>query len=399
MAVDEKKSNQVPNQYLGYSLQEQRALARLLTSDPCSFVSVEVFDDVGVIFPGGLQLAEQGKSFHSSNPVSDRSKNLWKTFSNWIDNQENGLVDIERTHFVIYTFKPYNGEIVDGFSSAHSIKEATEALNLARKKLWGDGLDYPLKNNLSDSIRPYVNRVLNADQMVVTKIIMNFTLENGSGHSSEDLKDLFKKKFIPDELIDLLLIHCLGWVKEKLNTLIEQGQPGVLSEEEFRLASTAYLRRIDRRTVLHSFAIKPNQDEIDTALRELRIYIQQLDLIDCDDDEKIRAVIDFMKAESDRTMWSVNGTVDEESFDEYEEGLVRTWEFIRKKMVLELGDRSEIEKGKATYYNCSLHKAKLEGIDVPDHFTPGSFHALADAERVGWHPEYKFLLQNKPGEE
>ena len=57
-------------------------------------------------------------------------------------------------------------------------------------------------------------------------------------------------------------------------------------------------------------------NEIDSALKEFKIYIQQLDLVDCDDDEKIRAVIDFMKAGSDRTTWSINGTVDEESFDD-----------------------------------------------------------------------------------
>jgi hypothetical protein len=399
MANVAKKSNQVPYQYLGYSLQVQRALARLLTTEPCSFVSLEVFEDVGVILPGGEQLAEQGKSFHTSNPVSDHAVNLWKTLSNWIDNLESGLVDGEKTQFVIYTFQPFHGEIVDNFSSARSLNESIMALGEAKRKLWGDGLDYPLKNGVSESIRPYVNRVLGADQKLIAKIIMNFSLESGSGKTTDDLKELIKKKFVPDEVVDEVLLHCLGWVKEKYDTLIEQGQPAILSEEEFRRNSTAFLRLIDRRTVLYSLAKRPEQNEIDSALKEFKIYIQQLDLVDCDDDEKIRAVIDFMKAESDRTTWSVNGTVDEESFDDYEEGLVSTWEYTQKKVSIELGNRSDIDRGKATYYHCSLYRAKLEGIDLPEHFTRGSFHALADVERLGWHPNYLSLLKRKTSDE
>ena len=68
MAHRLKNNTEVPGQFLGYSLQAQRVLARLLSTDPCAFVSLEVFDDVGVEYPGGDQLAEQGKSFRDQTP-------------------------------------------------------------------------------------------------------------------------------------------------------------------------------------------------------------------------------------------------------------------------------------------------------------------------------------------
>jgi hypothetical protein len=46
-----------------------------------------------------------------------------------------------------------------------------------------------------------------------------------------------------------------------------------------------------------------------------------------------------------------------------------------------------------------MHDALLEGLALPPHFTPGSFHALSDRTVIGWHPNYKILLQEKREEE
>lgn len=387
-----KKNTEVPGQFLGYSLQEQRVLARLLSSDPCAFVSLEVFDDVGVVFPGGDQLAEQGKSFHDSNPVSDRAKDLWKTFSNWIDGIESGRLNLEKTQFVIYTFQPHHGEIVDNFSSVHTREEARKAIVTARNKLWGSKPDFSLRDEVSASIEPYVTRFFTTDENIVSKLVINFSLECGSGNTSGDLKDLLRKSLIPEDVLDDTLIFSLGWVKEKIDSMIEQGISAVLSGEDFRNHVVAFVRHRDRRTILTSYSQNPKQEEITSTLRSLRTYIKQLELIECDDEEKIRAIIDFMRAEYDRTIWSVKGFVDECSFDEFEDGLIRTWDNVRRRIGIDLSGQDEIIQGKRIYIDCSSHKANLEGIEVPDHFTPGSFHALSDEIKIGWHPNYKNQL-------
>jgi hypothetical protein len=82
------------------------------------------------------------------------------------------------------------------------------------------------------------------------------------------------------------------------------------------------------------------------------------------------------------------------SFDEFEDGLVRTWTNLKRKTDIRLSHKDDIEKGQYLYADCSDHKAKLEGLEIPNHFTPGSFHALSDGEAVGWHPDYKDKLKN-----
>src|SRR5215470_13727657 len=78
------RSAQVPAQYLGYSLQPIRMLQILLGAPPGSFVTLEVFEDVGVQI-NGQRIASQVKSGLVKNPLSDRSCELWKTLANWCD--------------------------------------------------------------------------------------------------------------------------------------------------------------------------------------------------------------------------------------------------------------------------------------------------------------------------
>ncbi len=82
------------------------------------------------------------------------------------------------------------------------------------------------------------------------------------------------------------------------------------------------------------------------------------------------------------------------SFDEFEDGLVRTWTNLKRKTDIGLSQKDDLKKGQYLYADCLDHKAKLEGLEIPNHFTPGSFHALSDKEVVGWHPEYKDKLKN-----
>jgi len=387
-----KKTPHVPGQYLGYSLQTTRFLARLLEAELDWTVSLEVFEDVGVETSDGKRIAEQEKSTYDGNPVSDRAVGLWKTFSNWIDAVERGDLPSEKTSFEIYVSQPKTGDIVRGFSDARSLEEARRAFIKAREKLWGSAPDFDLKSKVSDSIETYVSRVFKADENVICKIIKAFTLTCGSGSPQADLKVLIGKAFVPLEIIDDTLRYAMGWVKVQIDCLIEQKKAASIGVKTFHSEITSFVRKHDRRTILISLAQNPDQEEIEADLK-LKTYVRQLEIIGCDYNEKVRAVSDFLRASADRTQWSVKGWVHDSSFDEFENSLVRTWENQKRKTDIIMSSHKHIEKGQYLYSECSLHQAKLEGLEVPSHFTPGSFHALAEKEEIGWHPDYKTELR------
>jgi hypothetical protein len=117
-----------------------------------------------------------------------------------------------------------------------------------------------------------------------------------------------------------------------------------------------------------------------------------LELIESEDDEKIRAVSAFFRASADRTAWSKAGLIHETSLEDFEEALVTFWRNRKRSLDLVRKDSSAVDQGRLLYGDCIVHRRTLEGLEVPDYFTPGSFHTLADDEKVGWHPYYKAKL-------
>ncbi|MBA7678167.1 hypothetical protein ES703_86439 [subsurface metagenome] len=368
----------VPGQYLGYSLQTTRFLVHLLEADPGWTVSLEVFEDVGVETTEGKKIAEQAKSTLTGNPVSYRAIDFWKTISNWVDSAKSGELNPETTRFELYVSHPQKGEIVENFSKAKSNDEASAALINARNTIWGPSPTFPLKSALTEKLSQYVDKVFQADEGLICSIISNFQFEFGSGSPQDDLKAIFTKKmkFVGPEIVDDALDYALGWVKEKTDRLLEQKKPACITVDSFETAVGSFIRKHDRRTILRTFASIPSDQKIEEDLK-VRTYVRQLDLIEVDDELKIKAVTDFLQSSVDRTQWSTRGLVHESSFDEFEDILVRTWNNHKIKTDIKLAGSSDIQRGQYLYADCSCQQVKLENLEVPPHFTPGSFHALA----------------------
>jgi hypothetical protein len=386
-----KKSPHVPYNYAGYSLQTTRLTARLLESDPGSILSLEVFDDVGVDLPDGRRIAEQSKLSLDGNPVADRAVGLWKTFSNWVDAVKIGELDPAKTKFELYVSKPVSGPLVKSFSSACSMPDAVKAIEDARQLLWGSPPIFSKKLSLAGSIRDYVSNVLEADKSITCQIILAFTLRQGGRVPQKDFEDLIRKGFVTDEVIGLVADQALGWVKSRTDELLQQGKPAYIERDKFFTEITAFIRRIDRQNILCSFAPDPTQEQIDRDIAA-KTYVRQLQIIDLSYDDQIEAVIDYLRSSSDRTIWSAHGLVHEDSFHEFEDGLKKAWKHLKRESDLTYSGNDVVGKGQLLYSKCSLYKAKLQNMDLEDHFTRGSFHTLSNGLIIGWHPDYKSKL-------
>lgn len=379
----------VPGQYLGYSLQTTRFLVRLLEADRGWTISLEVFEDVGAETTEGKKIAEQVKSTLTGNPVSNHSIDLWKTISNWIDSSKSGELYPETTRFELYVSHPQKGQIIENFSKAKSTAEAHAALLDSREIMWGSAPTFHLKSALPEKLSQYVDRVFQADKGLICSIIRNFHFESGSGSPQDDLKAIFteKIKFVSPDIIDETLNYALGWVKEQTDRLLEQQKPARIDADSFVTMVGSFIRKYDRRTILKTFAGIPSDPEIEEDLK-VRTYVRQLDIIEVDDELKIKAVTDFLRSSVDRTQWSIRGLVNESSFDEFADILIRTWNSYKTKISISLTGSADIQKGQYLYAECSEQQFKLQSLEVPPHFTPGSFHTLADEEVIGWHPKY-----------
>ena len=116
-----------PGQYLGFSLQQVRLCHHLLKAPDGDGVSIETTDDITVHRANGDLVLEQCKSGLSSNPIADRSEDLWKTFANWADRCAEGL-DPNRAEFVLYVTPSKLGPIAEMLHSATTAEAIAEAV-------------------------------------------------------------------------------------------------------------------------------------------------------------------------------------------------------------------------------------------------------------------------------
>jgi hypothetical protein len=384
-----RRPSQVPDQYWGYSLQAIRFLQLLLERPSGTVVTLEVFEDVGASHPGG-DLASQVKSALVKNPITDRAVDLWKTFGNWTEAATLGHISARSTIFEIYLARPRNGRIASAFHSASSEREAETAIQNAKRVLLGNKIN---KASLPAELKTHVNRVFSCDPDTLTQIVRNFRITAATQDPISDLRPIVGAKWVRPESVDLVIQHAHGWLKERLDSLLQLRRLAAVSVDEFNEEMRKFIPRCDFLHFVADMAGRPTVGQVEAE--RVRTYVRQLDLIDFQDEDTLEAINSYLRACVMRTKLSERGLVHEDSFEEYEEALLSYWRNKKRQNTLTNPAHTGAQLGQLLLSDCCLHLQKLQGLEMPSYFTPGSYHALADVETIGWHPDYKSLLKGR----
>jgi hypothetical protein len=378
-------------QALGISLQYTRLTVMLLEASEGSACSLEVLDDVAAAEADGQTHLVQSKSALGDNPVADHAISLWKTLYNWLQLIQRSVVEPQRTTFELYVSREVGGEIVKSLHDATTTDQARDALASARAKLWGQGPAFPLRDSLPEKLARYTNTIFSAKKESVLPMVVNLRLRCGSGSPQDDLLALLSRHPISPPKITKVADQLTGWVKRQVDTRLEQSLPAVITQADFHREYLAFVRSADRDMILKSFASKPTESQ--KLAKMSAVFVRQLELIEADYDEKLEAVSDYLRACWDRTSWSIEGDVHEESFKILDDDLCRLWKNVRKEKLIERAGTSPVSQGQLIFSGCMKHQAQVQGMFPPSHFVPGCFHRLADMLKVGWHPDYQNELR------
>jgi hypothetical protein len=362
----------------------------LISAMPGSVVSLEVLEDVAREDPDGEVLAVQTKSGLDSNPVADRAVGLWKTFANWIDAVRGGELIPANTRFEIYVAKMRRGGICRRFSDASCETHVDDAFQFACDTLFGKSARSKKMDAIAQEIRPHVEKVFDpANRTILKSIILCFTLTSGSGHAYDDLLAEFKRLLIDEDIAEDVLLRGLGWTKAVVDGAIECGAPPIIKVDDFRRELNTFRNKLKSRAYLPSFAGAPTPEEI--SENRLSVYVRQLNLINWTEEQVFKAISDFLSAKANIVAYAERGYVDRKSFGEFEAALLVSWNNLRRLLDLD-EEPDELKRGRRLALRCLAERRRLEGIEVPDDFTPGCFHMLADKPEIGWHPRYTDLL-------
>ena len=385
-----RKSSHVPAQALGYLIQPIRLLQILLNAPADSWVTLEVFEDVGLETSDGHKTASQVKTGLIKNPLADRSVELWKTLSNWCDAIEHGELDPARTVFEIYVAKPQKGRIAALFNDAKSVEDAKAALAEVRKHLAKKTGSLQVVGKETEA-EAYASRVLRFDAPALETLIQNFRVTTAKRNPLADLRPAVATKWIRPESVELVIQHAHGWIKERLDGLLLASKPAIIPANEFNREILAFLPRCDFRTMVTSMAGLPSSEQVEAE--KAKTYVRQLEIVDLDDDTILQSINEYLRASVTRTKLAEQGIVHEDSFDEYQEALMAFWRNKKRQNALTHAEHKPESLGQLLLSDCCLHKEKLQGLEMPAYFTPGSFHTLADDETIGWHPDYQVKLR------
>ena len=277
-----------PGQYLGYGLQPLRVCARLLTASNGDSVSTEYLDDVALHRANGLLLLEQNKSALSQNPVSDWATELWKTFANWFATTTKLNLDAANTEYVLYVAPVKTGSRVNALHEARSAEHVEEIVRSLQADI--DSRESP------PACAEYVKVFLDADPSLRASIVTNFSLV---GHDSpiDEIRNQLAASVSPAVLEDICSA-AIGWVKKTIDEQLRANEIAKIAVSDFQVRLRAIIKRQDRDHVLNSFASVPCGVAIDAEVRR-RVYIRQMEIIECESDEKLRAASDFLLASAE----------------------------------------------------------------------------------------------------
>jgi hypothetical protein len=351
-------------------------------------VSVEVLEDVAVENRSAEVDAVQLKSAAKSNPISNRSLDLWKTIANWMSAVEKKELTVDRTTFHLRLGRKRSGPICESFSEASTLNSVRESVENARREFFTS--EGKLKKSVPENLRETVEVVFAPQRAgLLEKIITRFRLSFGGGYAYDELLDHLKTKLIDDDVAEDVLLHALGWVKKKIDNAVERDEPPIIEADDFRSEVSSFRNRLRNREYLPSFAGPPSLEEIE--LQKLRLFVRQMEIVEFSEERILEGITDFLTAKTNRIKYAMKGAVHSDSFREFEDALKSLWRNHRDELELDKTE-AEIIRGQRLALRCLRENLRLQGIEVPADFVRGCFHNLADKPSIGWHPRYELLL-------
>ena len=407
MARKKSKYDATPS-LLGFLYQTRFALLLgLRRNDLGAIVSIEKIDDVafhkdigsGSYLPNDLR--QMKHHITKKGGLGDKSLDIWKTLRVWIDAIQTKQVVLGNTEFfLVTTSKTTKRHAVRFLLSEPTIRDsekARETLETAGANSSDNDVaeTHASLMKLSKKMRQQFFRAIHLVddsqdvQQLRQQIENEVRLATTSKHR-ETFTDLLEGWWFRVVVDHLMQPNGIGifvrQIEEQVGELREQFKRENLPDELFD-------------------APVPNSKKPEDDPRQ---FVKQLSLIDVSDKRVRSAQEDHFKAFEQRSKWIRKDLLGIEELQKLESRLTNEWR--RRFDIMLEGAREDseddelVQSGKALYQWIELDAPNNPLLFVRPEFrspymTRGSYHMLSDQLRIGWHPNYERMLNNKPGDD
>src|SRR5699024_7889168 len=226
---------------------------------------------------------------------------------------------------------------------------------------------------------------------ILESIVLNFELRVGSDTGHHEVKGRLLASHVPKSQIDFMSDKLSGWLQKNILDKISKKVPAKVTWEEYNREFSLIFERIKKRELIDFTSIIEEED-VNNQVKNSPIYLKQLEEIEEDEEGIMEAVIEYMKAETNRGKWIESGIIDADIADEFEDRLHEKWRNEKKLIDLTHAEKNAVTRGKILLYSCKKKEVRIRDMDPPSSTTAGTYHYLADEPVLGWHPDWKKIF-------
>jgi hypothetical protein len=390
---------------LGFLYQIERALLWLSSSPDDAVIGIEVDDDITVKLFHGEEIHtiyEQAKhSISKKIPYSNKSEDLWKTLSIWVDAVRSERFNIKSSTLSFLTNKkmPKNRLVYDlhneRLTSFDNVQNKNKSISELAERLKLES------TTLKKSLQPFGEVVRNCPNELLIQIIDRITILDANCQNPSEIKKTIKANLhVSDDLpYDAIYNGLFGYVADTLVMLWRSRQPGWIKVNAFNQQYSQLVTDFKRKSFIEQTVDSLPVGIDDISENRGKLFVEQLKMIGGDESDIIDAIHDYVRAASERSRLAQDGEISERKFHQYFDDLVSHWKSISKPKFKFCLPEDHQKVGYEVYHNSLLYKGKLNNQEPEQGYTHrGSYHYLADQIQLGWHPEWQKFLRIKKDE-
>lgn len=378
---------------LGYLYQLRLALLltlRRLKKEPEFFISIETLDDVTFEATGGepADLLQTKHHRRGAGSLSDASTDLWKTLRVWFEGNISGNIPAMSNLYLVTTASAQAGSVASKLrTSSRDILSAQQAL-IATARTSAN----------RENAKAY-QVFLNASYDLQAKILEQVIVLDGA----PDVRDLDAQ--LKQEVLwaakrqhhTAFLERLEGWWFRRILRQLTRATSDRVSATELESQMSDLREQFKQEALpidddLLGFAL----DDATRGTHENSTFVRQIELTKASKSRITFAIRDYYRAFEQRSRWLRDDLGVGLDLHKYDNRLVEEWEFSFDEMRAELGD-APTQNVKETKARTLLKWAEQTLIPIRPNVTEpfvsrGSWHMLSDERRIGWHIDFRELL-------
>ena len=382
----------------GYFFQARYALLRGLEEGrryPGHALSIEKFDDVAFEDAGRPVELIQTKHHGRRGNVSDDSVDLWKTLNIWIKRVIEDPTAAADTRFVfLTTSSAAAGSALSMLRQTDDGRDESRAMEL---------LILAANNSRSQATvaaRDAFLALTTATRQVLVSNIWVFDKAPNIIDVRDEIEAILHYS-APPEQVGNLTDHLEGWWFNRV-VIALSGDPNSsiipLTAIQSKVSDLRENFRISNLPLDETIETMPPVTELP---EDDRTFIRQMNFIDVSESEVRSTVHDYYRAYEQRSRWARENLFLDGEADRYDRGLHDAWHrrFLARTVDIteKYDDGTKEARGREVFRWAREYQKPLRNRDEI-WLSSGSFQILADAVRVGWHPNYRTLLTSQKDE-